>query len=166
MMPNTTPTVMAFRLMSAPKAVPPSTAPMIVIVTGRWHGQKMNDHMSQRRPRRSDSFATTGVVIAAVSRDMSAKSFTPSLRHSRPLLEWARPARHKVNGVPLHEEDSQMAGKFELYKDRAGRFRIRLKASNGQTIASGEAYNTKASALKGIESIRKNALEARLDDQT
>ena len=59
-----------------------------------------------------------------------------------------------------------MAGKFELYKDRAGRFRIRLKASNGQTVASGQAYNTKASALKGIESIRKNAPTATLDDQT
>lgn len=59
-----------------------------------------------------------------------------------------------------------MAGKFELYKDAADKFRFRLKASNGQIIATGEAYNTKASALNGIESIRKNAADARLDDQT
>ena len=59
-----------------------------------------------------------------------------------------------------------MAGKFELYKDKAGKFRFRLKASNGQVIASGEAYESKASALNGIESVRKNASDAVLDDQT
>ena len=59
-----------------------------------------------------------------------------------------------------------MAGKFELYKDAAGKFRFRLKASNGQVIATGEAYETKASAMKGIESVRKNATGASLDDQT
>ena len=35
-----------------------------------------------------------------------------------------------------------MAGKFEVYKDRAGKFRFRLKASNGQVVATGEAYET------------------------
>jgi uncharacterized protein YegP (UPF0339 family) len=59
-----------------------------------------------------------------------------------------------------------MAGKFELYKDVAGKFRFRLKASNGQIIATGEAYESRASALKGIESVRKNAGAAALDDQT
>ena len=59
-----------------------------------------------------------------------------------------------------------MAGKFELYKDKAGKFRFRLKASKGQVIATGEAYETKASALNGIESVRKNAGDAALDDQT
>ena len=59
-----------------------------------------------------------------------------------------------------------MAGKFELYKDRSGKFRFRLKAGNGQIIASSEAYTSKASALNGIESIRKNAPGAALDDQT
>lgn len=59
-----------------------------------------------------------------------------------------------------------MAGKFELYKDKAGKFRFRLKASNGQVIATGESYETRASAAKGIESVRKNASGAALDDQT
>jgi uncharacterized protein YegP (UPF0339 family) len=59
-----------------------------------------------------------------------------------------------------------MAGKFELYKDAAGKYRFRLKASNGQVIATGEAYESKASALNGIESIRENAGDAPLDDQT
>ena len=58
-----------------------------------------------------------------------------------------------------------MAGKFELYKD-AGKFRFRLKASNGQIIATGEAYESRASAPKGTESVRKNAGDAVLDDQS
>jgi uncharacterized protein YegP (UPF0339 family) len=59
-----------------------------------------------------------------------------------------------------------MAGKFELYQDKKGEYRFRLKAGNGQTIATGEAYTTKKAALNGIESIRKNAPDAKLDDQT
>jgi uncharacterized protein YegP (UPF0339 family) len=53
-----------------------------------------------------------------------------------------------------------MAAKFELYKDRGGKFRFRLKAPNGQIIASSEGYNSKASAKNGIESIKKNAANA------
>lgn len=53
-----------------------------------------------------------------------------------------------------------MPGKFEWYQDKAGKFRFRLKASNGQVIAVGEAYESKAACLKGIESVRKNAADA------
>lgn len=59
-----------------------------------------------------------------------------------------------------------MAGKFEHYKNASGEYRFRLKATNGQIIATGEGYKTKASALKGIESVRKNAQAAAVDDQT
>ncbi len=59
-----------------------------------------------------------------------------------------------------------MAGKFVLTKNASGGYHFNLKASNGQTIASSEAYNTKAAALNGIESIRSHAAEASLDDQT
>ena len=59
-----------------------------------------------------------------------------------------------------------MAGKFELYTDAAGKFRFRLKAGNGEIIAVGEAYESKASALNGIESVKKNASEAAVVDQT
>jgi uncharacterized protein len=59
-----------------------------------------------------------------------------------------------------------MAGKFELYKDKAGKFRFRLKASNGQIIAVGEAYESKAAAKNGIESVKKNAPDADVVDET
>lgn len=50
--------------------------------------------------------------------------------------------------------------KFELYEDKAGEFRFRLKARNGEIIAVSEGYKAKASCLNGIESVRKNAAEA------
>lgn len=53
-----------------------------------------------------------------------------------------------------------MAGKFELYTDASGHWRFRLKAGNGQIIATGEAYNSKAAAVNGIESIKTNAPDA------
>jgi uncharacterized protein YegP (UPF0339 family) len=53
-----------------------------------------------------------------------------------------------------------MAGKFELFTDNAGKYRFRLKASNGQTIAASQGYATKKSALEGIESVRKHAADA------
>lgn len=53
-----------------------------------------------------------------------------------------------------------MAGKFEVYKDKKGEFRFRLKASNGQTIATGEGYSSKAACLNGINSVKSNAGEA------
>ena len=50
--------------------------------------------------------------------------------------------------------------KFEVYADKRGEFRFRLKATNGQIIAVGEGYKAKASCLNGIASIRKNAPDA------
>ncbi len=50
--------------------------------------------------------------------------------------------------------------KFEVYLDKAGEFRFRLKARNGEIIATSEGYKAKAGCLNGIESIKKNAPEA------
>ena len=50
--------------------------------------------------------------------------------------------------------------KFEVYKDKAGEFRFRLKATNGQVIAVSEGYTAMSSCENGIESVRKNAVDA------
>lgn len=50
--------------------------------------------------------------------------------------------------------------KFELYQDKAGEYRFRLKAKNGEIIATGESYKAKASCLNGIDSIKRNAPES------
>lgn len=55
--------------------------------------------------------------------------------------------------------------KFEVYKDKAGEFRFRLKAGNGQIIAVGEGYTTRANCINGIESIKKNAPDAEIVEE-
>jgi len=50
-----------------------------------------------------------------------------------------------------------MAARFEIYKDKKGDFRFRLRAPNGQVIASGQGYKAKKNCLNGIESVKKNA---------
>lgn len=55
--------------------------------------------------------------------------------------------------------------KFEVYKDKKGEFRFRLKARNGQIVATGEGYNKLDSCLKGIESVRKNAKDAKIEEK-
>ena len=47
--------------------------------------------------------------------------------------------------------------KFEVFKDQSNEYRFRLKAPNGEIIATSEGYTAKASCLNGIESIKKNA---------
>lgn len=53
--------------------------------------------------------------------------------------------------------------KFELYTDKAGEFRFRLKARNGEVIAASEGYKAKASCLNGIDSVRRNAPDAAVE---
>ena len=69
----------------------------------------------------------------------------------------------KNAGVHIEDqtrEEKQTNPKYELYKDKAGDFRFRLKAANGEIIGKSEGYKAKASAKKGIASIAKNAPDA------
>jgi len=52
--------------------------------------------------------------------------------------------------------------KFEWYKDKAGKFRFRLLAANGEKIAVSEAYSSKDGCMSGIESVKKNAPIAKI----
>jgi uncharacterized protein len=55
--------------------------------------------------------------------------------------------------------------KFELFADKAGEYRFRLKARNGQIIATSEGYVAKNSCINGIESVRKNAVDAKVSKE-
>jgi uncharacterized protein YegP (UPF0339 family) len=57
-----------------------------------------------------------------------------------------------------------MAAKFEIFLYRKKQYRFHLKASNGETIAASQAYDTKAACVKGIKSIQKNAPTAEIID--
>jgi len=52
--------------------------------------------------------------------------------------------------------------KFEVYTDKSDDFRFRLRATNGQIIGTGQGYASKAGCLKGIESIKKNSVDAEI----
>ena len=78
-----------------------------------------------------------------------------------------------INNAPKANFEDQTAEgfekakhpKFEMYTDKAGEFRFRLKATNGQVIAVSEGYSAKAGCLNGIESVRKNAAEGKIEEQ-
>ena len=53
-------------------------------------------------------------------------------------------------------------GKFEVYKDKAGEYRFKLKAANGEIIAVSEGYSSKTSCMNGIQSVMKNASSAKI----
>ena len=59
-----------------------------------------------------------------------------------------------------------MPGKFVVKKGTTGKFRFSLLSTNGQIVATSEAYNTKASAMNGIRSVKKLAGDAEIEDQT
>jgi len=54
---------------------------------------------------------------------------------------------------------------FEIYKDKAGEFRFRIKATNGNILAASEGYSAKASAITAIERIKSDAAEAEIRDE-
>ena len=72
--------------------------------------------------------------------------------------------------APIAEIEDQTADeviqvkhpKFEVYLDKAGEYRFRLKAKNGEIIATSEGYKAKAGCLNGIESVKKNAPDAEI----
>lgn len=101
-----------------------------------------------------DLLATNGQVIATSQSYKSQKTCEAGI------------VSVKVNAL-AHVEDQTVEGyevlkhpKYELYQDKAGEYRFRLKAKNGQIIAVGEGYVNKANCQNGIASIGKNAPEA------
>ncbi len=100
-------------------------------------------------------YATNGQVIATGGETYS------SLSACKNGVESVR------KNCGAHVEDQSAAGaetlshpKYELYKDKSGQFRFRLKAANGEIVAVSESYKAKASAKNGIASIGRNAPDA------
>lgn len=69
-----------------------------------------------------------------------------------------------VEDLTLEDAEPLRHPKYELYQDKAGAYRFRLKARNGEIIAASEGYTTKQNCLGGIESIGKNAPTAEIVD--
>ena len=62
-----------------------------------------------------------------------------------------------IENQTVKDFKTEVNPKFEVYKDKKGEFRFRLKAKNGQIIATSEGYSKVDSCLKGVASVKKNA---------
>ena len=102
-----------------------------------------------------DLKATNGQVIATSQVYKSAatcKNGVASVQKNAPI---AAVENQTVEGYAVEKNP-----KFEVYTDKAGEFRFRLKATNGQVIAVSEGYTTIANCLNGVESVKKNSVDA------
>lgn len=102
-----------------------------------------------------DLKAGNGEVIATseVYNSMEAcKNGVASVQKNAPV---AAVENQTVEGYAVEKHP-----KFEVYKDKAGEFRFRLKATNGQVIAVGEGYKALSGCMNGIESVKKNAADS------
>ena len=107
-----------------------------------------------------DLKATNGQVIASsqvYKSDATCKSGIASVQKNAPLAE--------IEDQTVENYATIKNPKFEMYADKAGEFRFRLKATNGQIIATGEGYKTHANCVKGIESVKKNAVDATIVEE-
>lgn len=99
-----------------------------------------------------DLLATNGQVIATsevYSSLAATKNGIESVRNIAPTA--------KLEDQTTDPVESQTNPKFEMYKDKAGEFRFRLKARNGEIVVFSEGYTSKSNCLNGIESVRNNS---------
>ncbi len=85
----------------------------------------------------------------------SAQNGVASVKNNAPI---ANVEDQTVEGYTVEKHP-----KFEMYTDKAGEFRFRLKAKNGEVIATSEGYKAKAGCENGIASVKKNAPEAEVE---
>lgn len=100
--------------------------------------------------------ASNGEIIAASQTYKSlqtCKAGIQSVRNNAPVAN--------VEDQTKEGFDKQKHPKFEVYADKAGEFRFRLKAKNGQIVAASEGYSALKTCLSGIESVRKNAVDSK-----
>lgn len=104
-----------------------------------------------------DLLATNGQVIATsevYANEASCLKGVESVKKNAPIAN--------LEDQTVEPVEKAVNPKFEVYTDKAGESRFRLKAKNGEVIATSEGYKTKASCLNGVESVRKNAPEAEI----
>lgn len=101
--------------------------------------------------------ANNGQVIATseiYNSDAACRNGIDSVRRNAPI---APVENQTVEGYQVEKHP-----KFEVYQDKAGEFRFRLKATNGQIIAVGEGYKQLSGCMNGVESVKTNAPDAEI----
>lgn len=77
--------------------------------------------------------------------------------YSRPTPEYKKPKKMRPTKVK-----QDRTGKFEIYTDKAGEYRFRLKAPNGEIIAVSEGYKKKKACINGIQSVKRNVRNTKI----
>ena len=99
-----------------------------------------------------DLKATNGQVILTsevYASEASCKQGVASVQKNAPIAN--------VEDQTVEGSAVQKHPKFEIYEDKAGEYRFRLKARNGQIIGVSEGYKAKASCINGVDSVKENA---------
>ena len=102
-----------------------------------------------------DLKAANGEVIATSEVYSSLEACRTGIASVRKNAPAAAVENQTVEGYTVEKHP-----KFEVYTDKAGEYRFRLKATNGQIIAVSEGYKAMAGCMNGIESVKKNAPDA------
>ena len=107
-----------------------------------------------------DLKATNGQVIAS----------SQVYKHKKTCLNGTASVMKNAPAAALEDQTvegyvRQKCPKFEVYTDKKGEYRFRLKAANGQIIAVSEGYVKMASCMNGIESVRKNSVDAPVEEE-
>ena len=103
-----------------------------------------------------DLKATNGEIIA------TSEVYTTEAACRKGIESVKANALSAIEDQTVEPIEVQKHPKYELYVDKAGEYRFRLKARNGEIIATGEGYKKKASCLNGIDSIKRNAPDAEI----
>ena len=105
-----------------------------------------------------DLKATNGQVIATSEVYTTEKACMSGIASVQKNAPEAAVEDQTVEGFAVEK-----CPKFEIYVDKKGEFRFRLKATNGQIIAVSEGYGTMINCKNGVESVKKNALDAPIE---
>jgi uncharacterized protein len=137
-------------------------------------GQASIDHGYDELIRSAEHLLEQAISAAGSQDQLAVEARLRAATSERDVYAFANPetsgksrsteARREVRGH--HRETVQRGSKFEIMKDHAGKFRFHLKAANGEIIAASQAYQTKESAKRGIESVKENASSAKVEDLT
>ena len=108
-----------------------------------------------------DLFATNGQVICSSQVYKSEKTCREGIASVQRIAAGAGVEDQTVEGFEVLKHP-----KFEVYQDNAGKFRFRLKATNGQIVAVSQAYVSVENCMVGVESVKANAPEATVVSMT
>jgi uncharacterized protein YegP (UPF0339 family) len=127
----------------------PTQAPASTPITGKFFIKKAKDgsYMFNLRASNGETIATSDMYS---SLEKCKKGIT-SVQMNAPI---ANIEDHTVSGAI----DEVVNPKYEMYYDKSGDYRFRLKAKNGSIIVKSQGYSSKSNCVAGIESVRKNAM--------